>query len=102
MGNSFDPDINARQTRIREIDRTIFGDDLIAFNGLVPVYNLMIRRQQQSDSGRAASLFYPASRVEHIVFDQRLSDSESIGFQERVSHGAANQQPIDFSINQGI
>jgi hypothetical protein len=45
-----DADVHADETDVRELDRDRLGDDLLAFDRLVAVDDLMVRRQQKHDS----------------------------------------------------
>jgi hypothetical protein len=55
----------------------------------------MIRRQKQLHARLFATLFDFRCSLKLIVFHERLANRKAFGFEERVSHLAANQQPIN-------
>ncbi len=98
-----DADVHARMSRVRELNRNRLRDNLASLHRFVTIDHLMIRRQQATARLTASQRCLICDAVcKLIVFDQRLADGEAFGFQKRVGHRAANQQPIDFAIDERV
>src|SRR6185295_12258617 len=100
--NGLNTDVHTNQADVCELDRDRLCHDLLAFDWFVTIDNLMIGGKQERDSLLFRSLFDLASSVEHVVFNERLSDCKTFGLQKRVGHCTADQQLVHAAIDQCI
>src|SRR5882672_9834489 len=95
-------DIHSRVAGVGKFDRNSFSQNLLGFDWFVTVNDLMIRWQQQLNLRRLATVLDLQSQFEPIILDQRLPYRKPFRLQKSVSHRAADQQLIDFAIDERI